>query len=85
MSDEKKASWGKAYEANAPQETKQAAAPAQSAARLRPISRPNRRTAVTGTAVAAATSTCCRVSSASSCGRPTESFSTLRCPTPSPT
>ena len=27
MSEEKKASWGKSYDANAPQETKQAAAP----------------------------------------------------------
>ena len=36
MSDEKKASWGKAYDANAPQETKQAAASAQGAASSAP-------------------------------------------------
>jgi len=32
MSEEKKASWGKSYAANAPQETKQAAAPTTDAA-----------------------------------------------------
>lgn len=32
MSEEKKASWGKSYDANAPQETKQAAAPTTDAA-----------------------------------------------------
>ena len=36
MSDEKKASWGKAYDANAPQETKQAAAPTADAASAAP-------------------------------------------------
>ena len=36
MSDEKKTSWGKAYDANAPQEPKQAAPPIESAAGAAP-------------------------------------------------
>jgi hypothetical protein len=37
MSEEKKASWGKSYDANAPQETKQAAAPTTDAAAAAPV------------------------------------------------